>query len=213
MAAAIHDTNVKRAEQTRLKTRAQAMLDEATKKCSTGKVCLESTKATIAVYEAAIAGHNAILDRLGPERPENGGYAHAAKVIAALPGVTANAAGIEARLALILPFVTVLITELGTIAFLHLGLGHRTLAKPASEPAAPKAPSGPKGGTRKSRRGATSKDPKVVGFVTEYRRRHGTDPSIPTMQAKFPGMAASTAQRYRRDAGKLGAVATIRAVA
>lgn len=54
---------------------------------------------------------------------------------------------------------------------------------------------------RPSRRGATMKDGTVVSFVTEFRRQHGRNPSIPEMRAAFPGMAKATAQRYRTGSG------------
>ncbi len=62
------------------------------------------------------------LQRLGP--PVAGtGWAHTARVIAAIPGVWVSEAEIEAKLVLLVPFLLVLIAELGTIAFLHIGLG------------------------------------------------------------------------------------------
>lgn len=85
-----------------------------------GKDC-KGVKATIFVYEAAIHGHKARLRALGPEQAANL-YAHAAKVLAAVPGVTVPEKAIEERLGLLLPFLTVLIAELGTIAFGHIGV-------------------------------------------------------------------------------------------
>ncbi len=165
-AARIGDANAARARELKLLAQAEAMHRAATSKLDAackggdGKNCA-GVKATLAVYEAAIRGHNGTLRELGPELPASGGYGHAAKVIAALPGVTATASDIEARLVLLLPFVTVLIAELGTIVFLHIGLGNhggnRTVAQQrqgfAKGPAtiatvANSNDPGPKGGTR-----------------------------------------------------------------
>lgn len=102
---------------------AQSQLPAACKG-GNGKDC-RGAKATIEVYDAAIRGHKATLRDLGPEQAASL-YAHAAKVIGALPGVSMPVADIEERLTLLLPFLTVLIAELGTIVFLHAGLGHST---------------------------------------------------------------------------------------
>src|SRR5262249_20587680 len=107
---------------------------------------------------------------------------------------------------LLLPFVTVLIAEVATIAFLHLGL-----VRGAHQHATVPAPVGPHPTKRKSRRGVTQKDAKVVAFVDAFRRRHGRDPSIRELQGAFAGMPSSTAQRYRkRQGGKLGTVTILR---
>lgn len=104
--------------------RAQAMLDTARAKLPAdckggeGRDC-KGTKATIAVYEAAIKGHKAALAELGAPVTVTG-YTHAARVLAAIPGITATQDAIEARLELVVPFLAVLISELGTIAFAHL---------------------------------------------------------------------------------------------
>lgn len=63
------------------------------------------------------------LAMLGPEARPFEGYHHAAKVFAAAG--LGDAGVIEARLELLLPFVLVLISEVGTLVFLGLALGHR----------------------------------------------------------------------------------------
>ncbi len=206
--ARIEANNQAREREQKLLARAETMLAEAQAKlaveCASGKgKRCDGVKATVDVYEAAIRGHKQALKDLAPPADAHGGYAHAAKVLVAT-GVPGTAAAIEERLTLLLPFVTALIAELGTIAFLHLGLGHRE--QPASPAPAPIAPT-PK---RKSRRGATEKDTKVVAFVDAFRRRHGRDPSIRELQGAFAGMPSSTAQRYRKQGSKLGQVITLR---
>lgn len=146
--AGIHDANLKRAEQMRLKARAQAMLDEAVKKCGEGRVCHASTQATIDVYRAAIAGHEAQIKALGPTLAEGGGVAHAAKVLAALPWVTTPAAEIEARLVLLLPFIAALLTELAAIVFGASAIGVSPVRSDSAQTsfpvAAPAVPAGPR---------------------------------------------------------------------
>lgn len=63
------------------------------------------------------------LAMLGPEEQPFAGYRHAAAVFAAAG--LGDAAIIEARLELLLPFVLVLISEVGTLVFLGMALGHR----------------------------------------------------------------------------------------
>lgn len=65
----------------------------------------------------------AALEKLGAPPPDTG-WSHTARVLAAIPGVDASAADIESRLVLLMPLLVVLIAELGTIAFLRVGLAH-----------------------------------------------------------------------------------------
>lgn len=92
-----------------------------------GKRC-QGIETTIAVYEAAITGHKAIVAKLGPARQANGIYAHMAKTLAAVVG--GDDAQIMARLILVMPFLAVLLSELGTITFLHMAIGHREVPVP-----------------------------------------------------------------------------------
>jgi hypothetical protein len=137
-AAAIAQINADRSLVEGERSKAQAMLEEERaalgRECATGrgKRC-EGLKATVAVYEAAVTGHDAKLAKMMPAQRENAGYAHAAEVIAAIPGVTASASNIERRLKLLMPFIVVLIAELGTIAFLNIGIGHVRKAAPAKD--------------------------------------------------------------------------------
>ncbi|MEQ1712578.1 MAG: hypothetical protein ABL908_14420 [Hyphomicrobium sp.] len=147
--------------------------DAMTKECATGKgKACDGKSYSVTTYDAALEGYDKRLAKLGPATAPNGGYAHAAKVLAALPGVTAAAADIEARLVLILPFLTVLIAELGTITFLHLGMGHQERPEPLPPKAAPIAPPV-----------VTGDD--VVSWVKAFEARHGRKPQIPELQAGF----------------------------
>lgn len=110
---------------------AEAMLAEAqrdlAKECKTGrgKRC-EGIRATVDVYEAAARGHKAELDRLGPAKvavPE----AKRAGELAAVFG--ADPVKIEAAMVLVIPFLTTLFLEMGSI--ICLGYGFRPTRKPA----------------------------------------------------------------------------------
>lgn len=74
--------------------------------------------------EIAASRHRQVLEALPPIAEPNGGYAQAARVLEALG--LADALDIERRLALLMPFALVLITELSTVVFLAMGLGHRS---------------------------------------------------------------------------------------
>jgi hypothetical protein len=107
-----------------------AVNDAATEcKSGKGKRCDGASSTRDAAHKNVETGESHVtvgrqdLDRLKPIAVPNGGYAHAAKVVAAF-GI-GDAADIEARLTLVLPFLTVLICELGTITFLGMGLGRR----------------------------------------------------------------------------------------
>jgi len=182
-AAAIEAANKTRAHEEELLAKAEAMLAEAqadmARECASGrgKRC-QGREATVNVYAAAIKGHKATLAALpAPQAPS--GYSHAAKVLASW-GLHVT----DDWLALNMPFVTVLITELGTIAFLHLGLGHKRRprlvpALPANDPLPPaEAPVDP-----------------VIDWVREFRRVHGRNPQIPEVQKRFPRLPKTTAWR------------------
>jgi hypothetical protein len=207
-AAGIAQVNADRARVEAERSKAQAMLDEERKamarECASGKGrrC-EGVQATVAVYAAAVAGHDAKLGTMKPAQRENAGYAHAAEVLAAIPGVAAAPVEIERRLKLLLPFVVVVIAELGTIAFLNIGLGHvqrpvlvtfRVPRFPVSTiptkpvPTKP-APPNPRGRGRKA-------DQRVIDFSERFSRKFGRAPSGSEIKAEFPELPVSTAYDY-----------------
>src|SRR5262249_40919085 len=99
-------------------------------------------RALVSLYTEAVAGHEAKLATMKPAQRENAGYAQAAEVLAAIPFVTVTPAEIERRLNLLLPFVVVVIAEVGTITFLSIGLGHaHTLATIPGKAPSPTIPS------------------------------------------------------------------------
>lgn len=173
--------------------------DAATAECASGRGNRCDGKSySVSTYESAIKGYEQTLKELGPEKPASG-YGHAAKVLSAIPGVTAEPSVIEAKLELLIPFLTVLISELGTITFLHIGLGHRAPAHiPANDalPGIPKKrfagkPTPPKGG----RRGRKA-DPRVIDFTERFSRKHSRAPTGGEIRAAFPGMPLSTCYDY-----------------
>lgn len=107
--------------------RAEAMLAEAqanlARECKTGrgKRC-EGIAATIAVYEAAVKGHVADLEKIGPAKPVNAKAAEGAKIAALLGADEARA---KAALMLIEPFLWTLFFEVGSIVSLGFAFRHR----------------------------------------------------------------------------------------
>jgi hypothetical protein len=155
-AAVIAQANADRAMLEHDRTKATDMLDEemaavkclcdgasdGNRKCpkaGNGSLC-RAARASVETYTNAVAGIDARLSKLPATQREDAGYAHAAEVIAAVPGVSASPAEIERRLKLLMPFVVVLISELGTLAFLHMGLGHRKVAAVSVKTAPASAP-------------------------------------------------------------------------
>lgn len=103
----------------------------AAKECSSGKgkrcdgkqATRDNAARDVEKAEAFAMLQRGRLSRLGPEHEVNGGYRHAARVFAAAG--LGNADEIEGRLELLLPFATVLISEIGTLTFLGMSLGCR----------------------------------------------------------------------------------------
>lgn len=183
--AAIQAANTVREREMALLKQAEAMHTDASRRlaieCATGlgKNC-RGVKATIEVYDAAIKGHLATIANL-PAPKVASGYAHAARVL--------NSWGLAATdewLSLNMPFVVVLIAELGTIAFLHLGLGHAKIPEPVwkDEDVAP----------------IPEEDDKVLSFCKAFKKANGRPPTIPEVWSKFPDVSKSTAWRKARAA-------------
>lgn len=116
----------------------------AAKECSSGKKTkCEGREATrdydakqVEKAESHVMMMQARVKVTKPVADPHAGYAHAAKVLAALPYVTAEPDEIERRLDLLLPFATVLISEIGLLVFGALAIGHT--ATPGNRAAAVK---------------------------------------------------------------------------
>lgn len=146
--------------------------DAAAAECASGKGAkCDGRRATATERGSHLAILEARLERLGPTQIENAGYHHAAEVLETfLPW---SASTIERRLALIMPFLLVLICEWGTLVFWSVGLGH----------------GGPDGGSRADLPDVpevpVDDTDKVRDWVTEFRKRNGRNPKIPELQAAF----------------------------
>ncbi len=176
----IDGSNAVRAEIVAERKKAQAMLDQAradiAKECASGEGSrCRGRRATEAVYSAAAAGHDARLAALAPPATPNAGYKAAAEAIA-LTGLTSRSQDeLERALIVLLPWLAVLISELGTIVFLSSALGHQSHPVPAPEPRETEVEPDPEPGHRAE----------VISWVREFRRRHGRNPQIPELQARF----------------------------
>lgn len=185
--AAIQVANEVRAREETALARSEAMLAEANGKladeCASGpgRRC-RGVKATVEVYEAAVKGHRATLASL--PAPRVNGYAHAAKVLRSW-GLSIT----DEWLDLNLPFIVVLISELGTVAFLHLGFGH----KPAPKPAEPDWKD-------EDLMPAPEEQDKVISYVKAFEAKNGRKPQIPEVQAMFPEVSRATVHRRIRAA-------------
>jgi hypothetical protein len=122
--------------------RSEAMLADAQRdlarecKSGRGKRC-QGIEATISVYEAAITGHRATLDRLGAPKP----VAPEAENFAALAAVFgADKAKVKAASLLVVPFIQTVLFELGGIWCLGFAFRHRKAETVATVAAQPRQP-------------------------------------------------------------------------
>lgn len=118
--------------------RSEARLAEAqtslVQECKSGRgpKC-RGIEAVIEVYEAMLKGHMADLDRIGPPKaatPEAENFAALAAVFGAEKEV------VKAGSVLVVPFLTTLLFELGSILCLGFAFRHRPMTERPSEPAA-----------------------------------------------------------------------------
>lgn len=174
----------------------QARLDKAradlASECKTGKgKRCDGIRETIGVYDAAVRGHKADLERLGPARvavPE----AKRAGELAAVFG--ADPVKVEAATVLLVPFLTTLFLEIGSI--ICLGYGFRPVRKvlandnlqtsyPIPEPLPPATAIPP-----------ALKGENVIDWARRFERQHGRKPRLDETTTAFPDVSRSTC--YRR---------------
>lgn len=187
-------------------SRAEAMLAEAqanlARECKTGrgKRC-EGITATIAVYEAAVKGHTADLEKIGAPKPVHAKATQGAK-IAALFG--ADEAKAKAALLLIEPFLWTLFFEWGSIVSLGFAFRHRAITETL--------PSEQLDEEIEKFKKATSNDTEplpptkaivpdlkgenIVPWARQFRDQHGRSARLDEAQAAFPEVARTTC--YRR---------------
>jgi len=115
--AQIEDANERRATLKAARARSEQMLaraeGELAAECRTGKgKRCDGIRATIEVYRAAIAGHDAEIQRLGPVRPAHPEAEMLGAIAAAFGG---DGAKVKAAAVLLMPFFLTLFCEFGTI--------------------------------------------------------------------------------------------------
>lgn len=116
---------------TQTRNRAVTMLERAqadlASECKTGdgKAC-RGIKATIEVYKAAVAGHDADLAKLGPVQVSNAEAEQLAEIMATLFGI--DKAKVKAGAVLLTPFATALFLEFGVIVSFGFAFRHRPVA-------------------------------------------------------------------------------------
>ena len=121
-AEAVRQHNADRLDLVKQVAEARQRLGEAQQSLSSecksgkGKRC-EGVALTVDERGDRLSMLEAKLRIVGPAQAENAGYAHAARVFAAFPLVSAGSEAIEARLTLLMPFLLVLVAELGTLVF------------------------------------------------------------------------------------------------
>jgi hypothetical protein len=188
--------------------RSEAMLSEAqaglARECKTGKgKRCEGIQATIAVYEAAVKGHTADLEKIGPQKPVNAKAAHMAKILA-LSG--ADEAKAKAALLLLEPFLWTLFFEIGSIV--SLGFAFRGITE--------SAPGKITDEEIEEFKRATSNDTEplpptkaivpdmtgsnIVPWAQAFRAQHGRPARLDEVQAAFPEVARTTAWRRLKAA-------------
>lgn len=195
--AEVQAAELARARASKGLSEAETMLADAqrelARECKTGKgrKC-EGIKATVDVYDAAVRGHKAELERLGPAKvavPE----AKRAGELAAVFG--ADPVKVEAAMVLLIPFLTTLFLELGAI--ICLGYGFRPSRKAVNdngfrvmdhvqdfEPLPPTKALPPE-----------VKGSNIVDWTRAFRKAHGRDPQWPEVRAAFPEVSKTTAWR------------------
>lgn len=118
----------KRVAITQTRNRAVTMLERAqadlASECKTGagKAC-RGIRSTIEVYQAAIAGHDADLAKLGPVQVSNAEAEQLAEIMATLFGI--DKAKVKAAAVLLTPFATALFLEFGVIVSFGFAFRHR----------------------------------------------------------------------------------------
>lgn len=198
----LKDINDVKAERASAKSMLATARKKMAKECASGrKTKCRGREATVAVYAAAVKGHdadlaklNAKLDALAPA-PVVG--ARPGRMAAVLAVFATNEQAARARyervFALFEPFAFSLFLELGAIVAFGYGFGHRKAPKPVT-----KSKSSP--GKRKHRSPGNGRgrkrDPNVIDFAERFQEMHGRKPNGAEIKCQFPDMPRSTAYSY-----------------
>jgi hypothetical protein len=188
--------------------RAEAMLSGAqadlARECKTGKgKRCEGITATIGVYEAAVKGHVADLEKLGPQRPVNAKAAEGAK-IAALLGADEMKA--KAALMLIEPFLWTLFFEFGSIV--SLGFAFRAITETTPSKDLEKEAEDFKKITANDTEPLPPvraivpdlKGENIVPWAQAFEAKHGRKPRLDEALAAYPDVARTTCWRRLKAA-------------
>lgn len=186
---------------------------EAKRECvKVGTQCQRKTDRVAAAW-SRVADLERQLAAAAPARAPDAGYRHLGNVLATL-GWPGSAEAIAAALAMIQPYILVLIAELGTLCFGHIALRqHAATPAPGDSaqtsypvtdlpapdvfaPIADEPPQPPRGSTRRAK--PNERREQVASFVTAYRARHGADPS-PAAVRKATGLPRATAWRWQQQ--------------
>lgn len=146
-----------------------------------GPQCQRKTQLVEAAWSHVLM-QEARRDIVGPAT----GYTHAAATFAALTGLEQRS--VERWLTLVMPFILVLVAELGTIAFWHIALGH----------------GGPTGGQRTTVLPPVPEvieepEPNVIQWSAAFERKNGRRPTVDEVAANL-GMSRTTAWRRLQTA-------------
>lgn len=159
----VHDVAKLRADHDRLK------LDVAQECKKVGTQCQAKTKLLETAWDAVLKAE-ARRDALGPVTD----YSNAAKTFSAFTGLQSEA--VDRWLTLVMPFLLVLVSELGTICFWHLAITHgSSTVEPRPEP-------------------------NVIEWVSEFQKRHNRKPQLPELQQAFPEIPRTTLWRRMKAA-------------
>ena len=174
----------------------QARAEVATE-CGSGKgrKC-QGKRETVTVYELAVTGVEAKLAKLQPVREPNAGWSHAGRIWSAMTGGDAGTA--SERLELLMPFLLVLITEIGTLVFTHMALRTGDTRHVANDVEPFKAmdhvqdfePLPPTKALPPEVKGSN-----IIDWTRSFRAVHGRDPKWPEVKAAFPDASKTTAWR------------------
>lgn len=156
-----------------------------------GKTHCDGLRTSLAVYESSVKGHKSDLERLGPQKIAAPEAKHAGQ-IASVFGF--DASKVEAGAILLVPFLTTVFLELGSI--FCIGYGFRPVRRvsandnaqtsfPVLEPLPPARMIEP------DRKGSN-----IVDWSRSFERVHGRKPRLDEAQAAFPNVSRSTT--YRR---------------
>lgn len=162
---------------------ARSMLAAARAKCSQGKTCYDSTKATIAVYEGAVAGHEARLENLKVAAP-NAGERRIARLLAIVSGSDPRE-----LVELLLPCLFGLMLELATFAAAMYGWHPARIATTPEPPQPGKRAPLPKNVVRLH----TGKHPVIAAIETAGRAVSNKE------LAQLMGVCDGEATKRRRE--------------